>query len=103
MDAKPAKQALAITKAFATKGNYVAVCISNRIVAQQLSLNKNEEIIAFTIGNKNNNYNVLVTDLQAGKWLLTTATSKQTITVNEATGTAYFTSKGGSFKLEKLK
>jgi hypothetical protein len=87
----------------ATKGNYVAVCIADRIVAQQLNLDKNEATIAFSIGNKSKTYSVLITDLTAGKWLVTNATTKQIITVKEQTGTAYFTSKGGSFLLKKVK
>lgn len=103
MDAQPAKPALSITKSMATKGNYVAVCIADRIVAQQLNLDKNEATIAFSIGNKSKTYSVLITDLTAGKWLVTNATTKQIITVKEQTGTAYFTSKGGSFLLKKVK
>lgn len=103
MDAQPVKPALTITKSIATKGNYVAVCIADRIVAQQLNLDKNEDIIAFVIGDKSKSYSVLITDLKAGKWQVTNASSKQIITVEEQSGTAYFTSKGGSFLLKKEK
>lgn len=101
MDAKPVKKGFSISKSYATKGNYIAVSISDRIVAQQLSLDKNEEDIEFNIGVRNRVYNVLVTDLEAGKWLISSETVKEIFTVSETSGTVYFKSKGGRFRLEK--
>ncbi len=103
MDAKPAKKGFNISKSLAIKGHYIAISISDRIVAQQLSLDKNEDEIAFTIGNKKSMYNVLITDLKAGEWLVTSETVKKNITVNETSGTIYFMSKGGSFILRKVR
>ena len=48
-------------------------------------------------------YNVLITDLKAGEWLVTSETVKKTVTVNETSGTIYFMSKGGSFTLQKMR
>jgi hypothetical protein len=103
MDAKPAKKGFNISKSLAIKGHYIAISISDRIVAQQLSLDKNEDEIAFTIGNKKSMYNVLITDLKAGEWLVNSETVKKTVTVNETSGTIYFMSKGGSFTLQKMR
>jgi hypothetical protein len=103
MDAKPAKKGFNISKSLATKGHYIAISISNRIVAQHLSLDKNEDEIAFTIGNKKSMYNVLITDLKTGEWLVTSETIKKNVIVNETSGTIYFMSKGGSFLLQKIR
>ncbi len=102
-DAKPSKQVLPVTKSLATKGNYIAISIGDRIVAQQLNLDKTDNEIAFSIGEKSKNYKVLVTDLKAGEWIATSNLGEQTIRVTEANGTAYFNSKGGSFRLRKIK
>ena len=102
-DAQPSKQVFIVKKSFATKGNFIAISIADRIVAQQLNLDKTDNEIAFSIGEKSKNYKVLITDLKAGEWIATTNFGKQTIRVTEANGTAYFISKGGSFRLWKLK
>ena len=102
-DAQPSKQVFIVKKSFATKGNFIAISIADRIVAQQLNLDKTDDEIAFSIGEKSKNYKVLITDLKAGEWIATTNFGKQTIRVTEANGTAYFISKGGSFRLWKMK
>ena len=102
-DAQPSKQVFIVKKSFATKGNFIAISIADRIVAQQLNLDKTDDEIAFSIGEKSKNYKVLITDLKAGEWIATTNFGKQTIRVTEANGTAYFMSKGGSFRLWKMK
>jgi len=102
-DAKPSKQVFEVKKSMATKGNYIAVSIADRIVAQQLNLDKIVDEIIFSIGEKSKNYKVLVTDLVAGNWMIKTDSGEQRISVTEANGTAYFNSKGGSFRLRKVK
>ena len=103
MDAKPAQNGFTISKSMATKGNYIAISIGNRIVAQQLSLEKNEDEIEFSIGKKNKMYNVLITDLKSGQWIVNAETFKESVTVNETSGTVYFKSKGGMFTLKKVR
>ena len=103
MDAKPAQKGFTISKSMATKGSYIAISISNRIVAQQLSLDKNEDEIEFNIGNKKKMYNVLITDLKSGQWIVNAETFKESVTVNETSGTVYFKSKGGMFTLKKVR
>jgi hypothetical protein len=102
-DAKPSKQILGVSKSFASKGNYIAICIGDRIVAEQLNLDKTDNDISFSIGEKNKNYKVLITDLKAGKWIATSSFGEQTLIVTEANGTVYFNSKGGSIVLRKIK
>ena len=102
MDANPAQKGFSISKSMATKGNYIAISIANRIVSQQLSLDKNEDEIEFSIGKKNRMYNVLITDLKAGKWIENAETFKESVTVNVTSCTVYFKSKGGMFTLKKV-
>ena len=102
-DAQPKKQVFIVKKSIATKGNFIAISIGDRIVAQQLNLDKTDADIAFSIGEKSKNYKVLISDLKAGNWIATSDFGKQTIRVTEANGTAYFISKGGSFSLRKIK
>lgn len=102
MDAKPAQKGSKISKSMATKGNYIAISIANRIVSQQLSLDKNEDELEFSIGKKNRMYNVLITDLKAGKWIENAETFKESVTVNVTSGTVYFKSKGGMLTLKKV-
>jgi len=58
--------------------------------------------LSFTLGDGKKSYQVLVTDLAAGKWLIQSASGKQMLTVTKEAGTVYFTSKGGNFLLYKL-
>jgi len=101
MDAHPAPTPLMVTKALATKGNYVAVSIGNRIVAQQLTLDRNGSDIQFSIGETNKEYEVLVTDLQAGNWKILSPSGDTSETVSATAGTVYFKSKGGMFQLKQ--
>ncbi len=97
MDAAPSPKTLPVAKAFSTEGNYVAITIDNRIVAQHLRLCTNAAPITFTIGDKKKVYHALVTDLKTGKWKVY---GKQIVTVAKDAGTAYFDTKGGMVKME---
>lgn len=99
MDVTPAQNPLAVTKSFASKGNYVVVAIADRVVAQLLSMDKNENELEFTTGTKDRNYKMLVTDLAKGTWTVTSTSGTQKIIVTDSTGTAYFNSCGGKIKL----
>ena len=101
MDAHPSPTPLGVTKVLATKGNYVTVSIGNRIVAQQLTLDRNGSDIQFSIGDANKEYEVLVTDLQAGNWKILSPSGDITETVSATAGTVYFKSKGGMFQLKQ--
>jgi heparin/heparan-sulfate lyase len=100
MDATPAQNPLKVTKATATKGKYIALSVGDRIVAQQLTLDRNNGEVEFTLGEKQKSYKVLITDLQTGKWLITTSSGKTEAMVSDATGTAYFDCKGGKINLQ---
>ncbi len=99
MDAIPHQEPMKVIKSVSTKGNYMAVSIGDRIVAQQLSLDKNTGLVEFTLGEERKNYKVLVTDLKAGKWVITTTSGKTEATVSDPAGTAYFKCKGGKIRL----
>ena len=101
MDANPSPIPLSVTKAIASKGNYVAVTIGNSIVAQQLTLDRNGGDIQFSIGEANKEYEVLVTDLKAGNWMIVSPSGKLVKVVLDTAGTVYFRSKGGIFILKK--
>lgn len=99
-DASPSVDVYPVTKALATKGNYMAIALSDRIVAQQLSLNNTDTTITFSIGNKTKAYKVLVTDLATGYWKAVVNNSTiNTFLVSTDSGTIYFKSNGGNFKL----
>lgn len=102
MDAQPVQTALTIDKCFSDNGDYIAISIADRIVAQALNLSSHAADLAFTLGDGKKTYQVLITDLAAGKWTIQTASGKQNLTVNKDAGTVYFTSKGGKFLLHKL-
>jgi heparin/heparan-sulfate lyase len=90
-----------IEKVFSENGEYVVVQVKDRIVAEQLILGKNEKEIRFTLGNSKTTYKVLVTDLKAGKWKITSPAGIKHAVVTEKTGTLYFESAGGKFVFEK--
>jgi hypothetical protein len=48
-------------------------------------------------------YNVLITDLKSGQWIVNAETFKESVTENETSGTVYFKSKGGMFTLKKVR
>ena len=100
MDARPVRTPFVVSKSYAKKGNYIAMTLSNRIVVQQLSLDRNEKEIEFSIGNKKQEYSVLVTDLKAGNWIVVNTGLRFMVKVLENSGTAYFQSKGGTFSLK---
>jgi len=77
------------------------VSIGNRIVAQQLTLDRNGSDIQFSIGETNKEYEVLVTDLQAGNWKILSPSGDTSETVSATAGTVYFKSKGGMFQLKQ--
>ncbi len=103
MDATPTQNPLSVKKIMSTKGNYVAIELADRIVAQQLALDKNTREIEFKIGEKNKDYNVLITDLKAGRWTITTPSGIQILQPTDSTGTVYFKSKGGVINLKPEK
>jgi heparin/heparan-sulfate lyase len=102
MDAQPVQTSLPIDKCFSANGDYIAISIADRIVAQALNLanNQSREIV-FSLGDTKKSYQVLITDLAPGKWLVQSANGKQIFTVNKDAGTIYITSKGGKFLLQK--
>jgi heparin/heparan-sulfate lyase len=101
MDAgyNPSKQTIAT--AYSENGEYVALQIKDRIVAEQLALGKNDKVIKFTLGDKNTVYKILITDLKAGKWKVTTLSGVKQFSVSENSGTIYFEALGGTFLAEK--
>jgi len=70
-------------------------------VAEQLALGRNGNAIKFTLRDKNTGYKVLVTDLSAGSWKVTSPARVKHFSVTEAAGTLYFESNGGGFLIEK--
>ena len=90
-----------IDKVFSENGEYVAIQVKDRIVVEQLSLGKNEKEIKFALGDSKTTYKVLVTDLKAGKWKVTSAAGVKHADVTESAGTLYFESAGGKFGIEK--
>ena len=102
MDAQPSLIPLKVAKTFSTTKTYVALAIADRIVAEQLNLNKKEQAIDFTIGDTKKQYKVLVTDLKPGRWKIKCNKKELTLVVKEDAGTAYFNSNGGQFILSYL-
>ncbi len=102
MDAQPVQTSLPIDKSFSANGDYIAISIADRIVAQALNLSSHAADLAFTIGDSKKTYQVLITDLAEGKWIIQSTSGKQNLTVNKDADTVYFTSKGGKFLLHKL-
>ncbi len=100
MDADKNVDKQTIDKVFSENGEYIAVQEKDRIVAEQLALGKNDKNIKFTIGDKNINFKVLVTDLNAGKWTVKNSSGEKKFNVSDA-GTIYFESKGGIFEITK--
>ena len=90
-----------VDKVFSENGEYVAVQVKDRIVAEQLSLGKNEKEIRFALGDSKTTYKVLVTDLKAGKWKITSPAGIKHAEITETAGTLYFESSGGKFVVEK--
>jgi len=101
MDAgyNPLKQP--VSSVYSENGEYVAILVKHRIVTEQLALGKNDKEIKFTLGDKNTTYKVLVTDLSAGTWKVTTAAGVKKFTVTEGIGTLYVESRGGKFLIIK--
>lgn len=101
MDADYSPKQKNLNSTYSENNEYVVVEIKDRIVAEQLSLDKNDKDIVFNIGNPKLNYKVLVTDLKEGVWKVKNNGIIQTFKVNEKSGTIYFESKGGRFLLQK--
>ena len=99
MDAEPSPTPEKVVKVYSTKREYVAIAISDRIVAERLNLVVMKDTIDFTIGDKDKEYKVLVTDLKKGYWLLNYGKKQLYKMVSDNTGTVYFNSKGGHFVL----
>ena len=90
-----------VSKTFSENKNYVVLEVKDRIVAEQLALGCNDELIKFNIGSPKLKYKVLVTDLSAGIWSVYTNNLVETFNVSVASGTIYFESTGGSFVVKK--
>lgn len=88
-----------IEKVYSVAKNYVAVKLSDRIVAQHLFLGTNSSKIDFIMGNSSITYKVLITDLKPGLWTVTSASGTSQRTVSSTSGTIDFTSTGGRFIL----
>jgi hypothetical protein len=88
-----------IEKAFSVTKNYVAVKISDRIVAQHLFLGSNSSKIDFALGSSSTTYQVLITDLKPGSWTVTSPSGTFQRTVSMQAGTLSFSSAGGRFIL----
>ena len=86
-----------VKSVYSEDGEYVAIQVKDRIVAEQLVLGKNAKTIRFTLGDPQTTYKVLVTDLSAGNW----KAGNKRFKVTEAAGTLYFQSAGGIFSIEK--
>ena len=102
MDANPSPTPLIVKKSYSVKGNYIAVEIGNRIVAQQLSLDKDDKEITFTIGDTNKEYKLLIADLKSGEWKFKSNSTTKNVKVNDSAGTVYIESKGGHFSLTPI-
>ena len=102
MDAEPAPKPLPIQKVFSDKNDYVAVTVGNRMVVQNLLLEKGAKSFGWTIGDKGKLYDVLVTDLKKGIWVVKIASATKRVLVISEKGTAYFRSNGGKFELKFL-
>lgn len=103
MDAgyKPtAKQA--INSALSENKAYVAMQLSDRIVAEHLDLGVNDQPILFKIGDSKSIYKVLITDLKEGAWIVKTPSGIKHLEVEVNSGTLYFESNGGAFELRKM-
>jgi len=100
MDANPSPKPLRVSKAFASKGNYVVVEIANRIVAQSLDLETGNGDISFEKGEKGSWYKILITDLPPGKWKVKGPTQTKCFNVSQEAGTISLNEKGGRFLIK---
>lgn len=102
-DADKQHQLFTVKNVYATKGNYVAIAINDRIVAQQLILDTCQSVIEFSIGDTQKKYKVLITDLAEGYWQITNNNKRlKKLFVTASTGTIYLNALGGTFKLTFL-
>ena len=101
MDAgySPSKQNINFT--LSDNKEYAVITVKDCIVAEQLALGINEKPVTFTVGNTKTTYKVLITDLKAGNWKVTSPVGIKHLSVTEAAGTLYFESTGGKFRVEK--
>ena len=90
-----------IVKQYSENAKYVIVNVKDRIVAQLLTLGLNEQPINFIMGEASSNYKILITDLKAGDWIISTPTGTFQKNVTVSAGTLYFESKGGKFSIVK--
>ena len=101
MDAGYSPSKLNINSTFSDNKEYAVITVKDRIVAEQLTLGLNEQAITFSAGTTKTTYKVLITDLKAGNWKVTSPAGTKHLTVSEAVGTLYFESTGGKFRVEK--
>ncbi len=90
-----------VSTVYSENNDYVVLQIKDRIVAEQLALGMNDRPITFSAGDNNTTYKVLVTDLKAGVWTVSTADGVKTFAVSENSGTLYCEAHGGRFSIRK--
>lgn len=90
-----------VNKVLSADKKYVAVEVGNNIVAQNLDLTINNQSISFEIGQENQIYKVMITDLEEGQWVVTTAADKFSASAS-INGVLVFESKGGKFNISKV-
>lgn len=101
MDAGVAPTNPSVTTVYSDNKEYVVLQIKDRIVAEQLGLDRNEKPIAFRMGANDSTYKVLVTDLSEGVWTVSASGKINTYTVSDTSGTLYFEAHGGKFLITK--
>ena len=90
-----------IVKQYSDNLKYVVVKIKDRLVAQMLTLGLNDQPINFTIGDASSTLKILITDLKAGDWTISSPNGSFQKSVTVSAGTLYFESKGGKFSIIK--
>ncbi len=100
MDAAAPTPAGTIAKSISDEGDRVAVVVRDRIVIQRLDLEASDASFRVTAGEASDSYEILVTDLAAGTWQVSTPSGSCEIVASEA-GTIGFRSSGGVFTLSR--
>ena len=101
MQASPSPDPLPIRQTVSRDGAYRIVEVGDRIVAQQLRLDRQEGRLEFSLGDNARTYRVLVADLEPGTWIVRAGGKRLEREVTPDAGTLYFTAAGGRFVLEK--
>jgi Heparinase II C-terminal domain/Heparinase II/III-like protein len=90
-----------IVKQYSENGKYVIVRVKDRVIVQMLTLGLNDQPINFTIGDASSALKILITDLKAGDWNISTPNGTFQKNVAVGSGTIYFESIGGKFTIIK--